>query len=60
MTRMSGEDRWDGWWKFPLALLLVTIVLIVAAVVIQGTGTSSFSSGAAGQGDAPANTTGGP
>lgn len=42
-TRIMGQEHWGGWWVFPLALILVTLVLIVAAAVIQGSGQSSGS-----------------
>lgn len=47
-TNISGRDSGGGWWVFPLALILVTLVLIVAAAVIQGPGQDSGSA-AAGQ-----------
>ena len=47
-VRISGEDRWDTWWVVPLAILLVSAVLVAAAVIVQGPGADS-SSPAAGQ-----------
>lgn len=47
-TRISGGDSWGGWWVFPLVLAIITLLLIVAAAAIQGTGQDSGSP-AAGQ-----------
>jgi len=52
-TRMDDHEHWGGWWVFPVALILVTAVLIVAAAVIQGPGqdggTADAGSAAVGQ-----------
>lgn len=45
-TRIHGDGQWDGWWVPPLAIGLVTVVLIIAAAVIQGSGVDSTSAAA--------------
>lgn len=42
-TRIYGDGQWAGWWTVPLALLVLTAVLVVAAVLIQGSGADAGS-----------------
>lgn len=52
-TRITGQGQGGAWWAYPVALLLVTAVLIAVGSVITGTGQDSGSadagSAAAGQ-----------
>jgi hypothetical protein len=40
-TRMPYGGSGGGWWVFPAALGALTVVLIVVAAVVQGTGQDS-------------------
>lgn len=42
---ISRADSSSGWWVFPVALLLVTLVVIVAASLITGTGQDTGDAG---------------
>lgn len=42
-TRIHGDGQWEGWWTAPLAVIVVTLVLVVAAVIVQGPGADSGS-----------------
>lgn len=55
-TRISGDGRWPGWWVPPLVLIVLTVVLIAAAVAIQGPGQDSGSPAAGQTAAAPAAT----